>query len=317
MARSFAPLDLIVVVGLVATVIGGSFLFIAADGILQTPTSEARPVEEFASPVSGTGWLQPVLGQAIVESSLLENQAAESIPAAAAELNRAVLADQWLQQAMRGYASFLRVYAGTLEAEHAGRIQAVMGRSIVNFTQRGIKNGLLSAAQPLSAYNQRMIRMTDTLGKRMDGEFAVNWQPNLGRTIVTATHDLATVGARTQERIGHAIVQLARTSAAYEDARSANQTQLGSLVAAAVRSELQGVSQRRPTGAVSRAETTAAVIEPRGWPEIPFAYLVVGSLGLIGLFIAGLILGPWRPEEEIVVEETIPGVVTRVYRKAV
>jgi hypothetical protein len=317
MTRSLGHLDLIIAVGLIATVLGGGLLYVAADGILQAPSMEAKPIERSVDSISETGWLQPVLGRTIVENSSLENHATESIPSAAAELNRAVLANQWLQQARRGQAAFLRTYADRLEAEHAGRIQTVKGRSIVNFTSRGIRTGLLSANQPVSAFNRRMIGMTDAMGRRMDEEFANKRQPTLGQAIVASTQDLSRLDERVHEWMGRAIVQLTKTTAAYQDARSAGQEQLGSLVVAAVRAEQQSKSLARPAGDTSREVPVEVVSDPKEWPEIPFTYLIAGSGGLIGLFIAGLILAPRRPEEEIVIEESIPGVVSRVYRKAV
>ena len=136
MTRSFGPLDAIVAIGLCATVLGGGVLFVAANGTLHIPTLEARPVEQPMNSVSETGWLQPVLGQAIVESSFIEKQAAESIPAAGAKLNQAVLADQWLQQSARGYAASIETSAQQVEVEHAGRIQAVMGHSLHGSSER-------------------------------------------------------------------------------------------------------------------------------------------------------------------------------------
>lgn len=317
MTRSYEPVDLIVAIGVFATVLGGGFFFIAANGTLGTSTSEARPVEAAMISVSETGWLQPVLGEAIVEKSFLDNHAAKTIPVATAELNQAMLTDQWLQQSALRHVAAIEASAEQLKAEHAGRVQAVMGRAIVNFTQRGVRSGLLSAAPDSSAYNHRMIKMAEATGRRMDGEFAANQQPNLGRAIVAATHDVVTFAARAQERMGYAIVQLTKTRAAYEEARSANQNQLGSLVVAAVRAELRSKNLGRPAGGESRAEPTIAATGPEAWPEISLGYVVAGSVGLIGLFIAGLVLAPLRPEEEIVVEERTPGVLARVYRKAV
>lgn len=317
MTRSLGHLDLIIAVGLIATVLGGGLLYVAADGILQAPSMDAKPIEPSVDSISETGWLQPVLGRTIVENSSLEYQAIESIPSAAAELNRAVLANQWLQQARRRQAAFLRTYADKIEAEHAGRIQTVKGRSIVNFTTRGIRTGLLSATQPMSAFNRRMIGMADAMGRRMDQEFAQVRQPALGQAIVASTQDLARLDERAQERIGRAIVHLTKTTAMYRDNLSANQEQLGSLVVAAVRTEQHRMNPSRPAGETSREVPVAVVSDPKEWPEIPFIYLIAGSGGLIGLFIAGLILAPRRPEEEIIVEESIPGVVSRVYRKAV
>lgn len=317
MTRSLGHLDLIIAVGLIATVLGGGLLYVAADGILQAPSMEAKPIEPSLDSISETGWLQPVLGRTIVENSSLEHQATQSIPSAAAELNRAVLATQWLQQARRGQAAFLRTYADRLEAEHAGRIQTVKGRSIVNFTSRGIRTGLLSANQPMSAFNRRMIGMADAMGRRMEQEFAAVWQPTLGRAIVASTQDLAKLNESIHERIGQAIVNLTKTTAMYQDGLAANQEQLGSLVVAAVRAEQPRMNLSRPAGETSRELPVAVVSDRKEWPEIPFTYLIAGSGGLIVLFIAGLILAPRRREEEIVIEESIPGVVSRVYRKAV
>jgi hypothetical protein len=58
------------------------------------------------------------------------------------------------QSIQGGPFAFVMDRAATVPQEHDARVQTVMGRTIVNFTQRGIRSGVLSADLYLSDYNQ-------------------------------------------------------------------------------------------------------------------------------------------------------------------
>jgi hypothetical protein len=88
------------------------------------------------------------------------------------------------------------------------RVQAVMGRAIVNFTARGIRSGVLSADQYLSDYNTRMFCTTEASGQRLDHEFASTWQATLGRRIVDASKNHRWQACAIQERLGTAILHV-------------------------------------------------------------------------------------------------------------
>jgi hypothetical protein len=83
-----------------------------------------------------------------------------------------------------------------------------MGRAIVNFTTRGIRNGVLSADQYLSEYNTNMIRATEANGERLDHEFPSTWQATLRHRIVDAIQDHSRRAGTIQEQLGAAILHV-------------------------------------------------------------------------------------------------------------
>ena len=110
-------------------------------------------------------WLQPAIGQAIVDQALLERHTNRSIAESASEWNRATMAVQDLQSRPGGPYGYVIRTAIVGPAMHSARVQEVMGRSIVNFTRRGVRSGVLSG-EPVSAYNADMIRKTEAMGLR-------------------------------------------------------------------------------------------------------------------------------------------------------
>ncbi|MDH5194156.1 MAG: hypothetical protein OEW32_10765, partial [Nitrospira sp.] len=129
------------------------------------------------------------------------------------------------------------IRASTIRAEpdHATRVQEVMGRAIVQFTQRGVQRGMLPSGGDLLDFNTRMIDQTDDWGQQMDAEFLLNWQANLGRAIVGATQDRTSGSALVQERLGSAIIELATVHFAYDATHLAIEDNLSAATAAAVR----------------------------------------------------------------------------------
>jgi hypothetical protein len=187
------------------------------------------------------------------------------------------------------------MYAVRAEADHNTRVQAVMGRSVVQFTRRGVLSGLLSTGEYDSSYNSRMIGSTENLGRRMDTQFLVNWQPNLGRAILAASQDGAAASALRQERLGAAIVRLTTIQTTYEGIRSLNQEQLGGATVVALQTGFAARPSDREGTSQSSAVTTAAL---HVWPEIPTITIVVASIMLMGMFMVGLFVAPALPSSK-------------------
>jgi hypothetical protein len=146
-----------------------------------------------------------------------------------------------------------------------------------------------------------MIGVTEAMGQKMDAAFLASWQPNLGRAIVDASQERATVSARTQEQTGAAIVQLTAIQTTYEGARAAIQEQLAGAIVAAVRTEWQAnLADQTAAAQPSAQQPVIQAAERRAWPEIPSGYLVVASIALVGLFMAGLLLLPTLPVRRVV-----------------
>lgn len=304
MSRRYDPTDIIVAVGLCAIVFGGYLLFVAANGTLQAATSEPATDVQPSGMVTGMMWLQPVLGQAILDEYLLEREASRAIAATAKELNRATMAQHWLQRFPLGpHLEQVIATAARTEAEHAARVQGVMGRSIVNFTRRGVRSGVLSADQYTNDFNERMIQIAQAMGHRLDEEFQATWQSHLGGAIVAARQQDIKTAEQVQESIGHAAVQVAATQNTYEEASAANQQQLAGGIVAAVRTDAVADQLARLAAAEPKhGGEPVAFTEPASWPEIPMGYLVAAVLGLAGVFCGGLSLASASKEAKAMAE---------------
>lgn len=297
MSYRYSTVDIIVGVGLCAIMFGALLLFVAANGTYQVtipqPLSIAEPIDiEFGMTV-----LQPVLGQALVDQAILERRTNQLMAHAVSEWNQATLAYQEFESLPGGPFGAVMRQAATVPADHMARVQTVMGRAIVNFTGRGIRNEVLSADQYLSDYNAGMIRTTEARGQRLDDNFASTWQSTLGRRIVDAIQTFTKRAGAIQEQLGTAIVHVTQAQTGSEEVRAAQQGQLASLVVAAIRTE--ALADRLTLLAAIESfpeDKAAAFTEPASWPEIPMGYLIVAGFMLAALFFGGLSMSARRRE---------------------
>jgi hypothetical protein len=291
MSHRYNTIDIIVGIGMCAIVFGALLFFFAANGIYQVATPQPISIEQPVGIEFGMAALQPALGQAIVEQALLERRTNQLMAQSASEWNRATLAHQEFQSLPGGPFGAVIRQAATVPADHAARVQYVMGRAIVNFTARGIRSGMLSADQYLSEYNTNMIRVTEAWGQRLDQEFASTWQATLGLEIVDAIQRYTEQAGAIQERVGTALVHMVQAQTGSEEIRAAQQEQLGSLVLASIRTEAQADRLTLLAAIESFPENTAvASTELASWPEIPMGYLIVSGLMLVSVFFGGLSL---------------------------
>ena len=291
MSYRYNTIDIIVGVGMCAIVFGALLFFVAATGTLQTAIPQLVSIEQPTDSEFGMTWLQPALGQAIVDEAIFERRANQVMSQSASEWNRATLAHHAFQSLSGGPFGAVMRQAATVPADHMARIQGVMGRAIVNFTARGIRSGVLSADLPLSDYNTGMIRATEARGQRLNHEFASTWQATLGRGIVEAFQNYTERASAIQERLGTALLHVVQAQTGSEEARAAKQEQLASLVVAAVRTEALADRLTLLAAIESLPEDTAvASTEPASWPEMPMGYVIAASLILVAVFFGGLSL---------------------------
>ena len=289
MSHRYNTIDIIVGVGMCAIVFGAFLIFFAANGTYQATTPQVITIQQPSDIQLGMTWLQPALGQAIVDQALFERRTNQAIAQSASEWNRATLAHQEFQSLPGGPLGAVMRQAATVPADHMARVQYVMGRAIVNFTARGIRSGALSADQYLSDYNTNMIRITEARGQHLDHEFESTWQATLGRRFVDASQDSSRQAGAIQERLGAAILHLTQAQTGSEEVRAVQQEQLASLVVAAIRTETLEDSLTLLAAIESFPEDTAiASTEPAFWPEIPMSYLIVAGLMLVTVFFGGL-----------------------------
>jgi len=300
MTYRYSGIDIIVGFGMCAIVFGALFLFVATTGTFLVATPPAMG-DQFSGSANGMVWLQPALGQAIVERTQLQRQSDRITAQATLEWDQALLAHYSLQSIPGGPFGFIMDRAATMPDDHAARVQAVMGRSIVNGTRRGVHSGILSADYYLSDYNRDMIGAAEQLGGRMQGAFMATWQPLLGRWIVDAGRDYAVRAAGVQEQLGVAIVHVAQARTGLEEAWGANQYQLGTLLAAVDRSatmtepadEVMVASMTPTAGAMAMA---SAPEQTMAWPGIPLGYLFAAMIGMALVFFSGLRLSAMSRE---------------------
>jgi hypothetical protein len=308
-------MDLIVAVGLCATVFGGYLLFMAASGTLGAPSYEALAITPTPNMMDATQWVQPALGQAIVQDYLLERETARKTAEATAEFNRATMAGHRLESSPLEHVDRIRTHAAAVEADHVARVQLVLGRRIVDFTQRGVRAGVLSPTTVEGPYNHRMIRLAELNATRMEEQFRSVREPMLGWDIVMATQEHDRFTGQLQHRIGNAIVQVVHLQRTFQEAMAGAQEQLASVVLASIQTEqITDRFSKLAAAELSGRGQPVPFTEPRSWPDIPVGLLVAASATLIGLFFAGLSL-PIVRREPISMGESQPESVEPAYRK--
>jgi hypothetical protein len=295
MKRSFEAVDIMVAVGFCATIFGGFLLFAASSGIVGLPMGEATPS---AQSFSEMDLVETALGEAIVSSTLLDLSTDKETMAAAADLNRMTMLSYGLDGTPESIVASTKAWADQMEAANAARAEWVRGRTIVNFTQRGIAHGLLSADQYINGYNDRMIQQADMAGYRIAENFASAQQANLGEAIVSAAVAHSRSSDQVQEGIGAAVVRVTHAQAAYEGANSAIQEQTAALFNAAIRVELQSDQFTELAQAPMGQEPTAETGLTRTWPEISTGHVIGATLCLMGVLFAGLFMASRRALEE-------------------
>lgn len=187
-----------------------------------------------------------------------------------------------------------------MQSNHAARVQYVMGRAIVNWTQRGVKSGLMPLSDKWNSYTQRMISKTDAWGIKMGDDFASARQTNLGTAIVRASQDWTAFVGRLQEQLGGAIVQVAKTQVAYREALAQNQKHLAALVSAAARTEARAdlFARLMELDPVPPPAPTVAM-QPIPAPDRPGASILGLYAGLAGfLLIVTLLLTSGKLERK-------------------
>ena len=301
MSYRYNSVDIIVGAGLCAIVFSALLFVFAASGTFFVGGSQSALMEN-SLPSTEAAWLQPALGKAIVERTLLQQHTDQITASATAEWDRAMLAHRSLQATEGGSFAFVMQRASTVPEEHAARVQTVMGRSIVNFTQRGIRSGVLSADLYLSDYNQGMIRAVEARGERMHDAFASSWQSILGRWIVDVSREQVRRAEGVQEQLGSAIVHMTQARTAMEQAWSDNQYQLGILMAALDRSGAMNERTMLASADTTGPDAMASYGSMPAIPDIPTGYLMGSAVVLCCVFFAGVFLSAASREAKMLAE---------------
>ena len=298
MGRKYDLVDVVVAIGLVATLFGGYLLVTAADGFWQAPIAPAVNMTIVThDPSTGMQYLQPVLGQAILQDILLDREAGTALSSSAMELNRAVSESQLLSTTLLSPLVLAELRAFGQEADHRARVQYVMGKSVVNQTRRGLASGALSAGRYADEFNAALIERAELIGQRMHDQFESTRQATLGRSIIEAIQEEDRMASAVQERIGRAVVQVTQAQEGYVEAKAAGQIQLASAMSAAVRTD--ALVDRLALLEESKAGRTMVPYHSTATADISRGALVLACLGLIALFVGGLAFSSKREADSI------------------
>lgn len=298
MGRKYDLVDVVVAIGLVATLFGGYLLVTAADGFWQAPIAPAVNMTIVThDPSTGMQYLQPVLGQAILQDILLDREAGTALSSSAMELNRAVSESQLLSTTLLSPLVLAELRAFGQEADHRARVQYVMGKSVVNQTRRGLASGALSAGRYADEFNAALIERAELIGQRMHDQFESTRQATLGRSIIEAIQEEDRMASAVQERIGRAVVQVTQAQEGYVEAKAAGQVQLASAMSAAVRTD--ALVDRLALLEESKAGRTMVPYHSTATADISRGALVLACLGLIALFVGGLAFSSKREADSI------------------
>ena len=290
MNRKLEIVDILVAIGMVATLFGGSLLFMVsyggAWGIFTSTQSGNPPTKLMVESM-----LQPALGQAMVDHATLEQQFAADVSRGATKLYRAALA---AEHKPVGGLDTIKSQAAQFRANHAAQVQYMMGKTIVNLTGQGVRAGVLSGDNLSNTFNDRIIATAKTIGD-VEEQFNRNWQSRLGQWIVAAALREHRFAGHVQERIGKETVKLATIQHDYLTNRAGIRNQLATLTTAAARSKAENnrfaqlgrgdVSGQSTLGSSGISEM--GVSKTRTFQEIPIRYMVVAFAGLIVIFLMG------------------------------
>ena len=297
MGRKYDHVDVMAAIGLVATLFGGYLLVSAADGFWQAPVAPTMSSAIAGNePSTGMQYLQPVLGQAIVQDLLLERNAGAALSASVMELNRAVGESERMTTTLLSPLVLAELRAFGQDADHRARMQYVMGKSIVNQTRRGIAAGILSADQYVGDFNAKLIRTAELTGQRMHDQFEATRQATIGRSIIEAFQEEDRMTATAQERVGRAVVQVTQAQALYADAKADRQIQLASATVAAVRTD--ALMDRLALLENMSADRTVIAHHRTASADVSRGFLILACVGLIALFMGGLAFSSRKGEEK-------------------
>jgi len=181
MDRTFKSIDLTTSVALLATVVG----IILCLFFIFAPATFGRNLPEpvVNSPIDiqvSLRWIQPILGQAIVEDTLIKQQYRGPIGGPATTSERGTLANHTTQG--KPFDTAFATHIDSLETDHAARLQWILGRLIVTFTSQQMRTGMVSTNDSAREANQRIIGLAQETGAKLDDLFKAERRARLGTT---------------------------------------------------------------------------------------------------------------------------------------
>ena len=193
--------DLTTSVALLATIVG----IVLCLFFLFAPTTFGKSLPETVvnGPVDiqvSLRWIQPILGQAIVEDTLVKQQYGNHIDGLVLTPKRTTLEGRPTHEKVLETA--IASHIENLEADHSTRVQWILGRLIVTFTSQGIRTGMVTADKSADEPNRRIIALAQETGTKLDDAFKAERQARIGTTIVSETLPRARGTNNSLEQVG-------------------------------------------------------------------------------------------------------------------
>jgi hypothetical protein len=228
-------LDIVVAIGMFATIIGGVVLVIASYGVLGAGMPDSTVLKPLTIPTVMNA-LQKSMDETRAEASRMSHQFNLSMDRVTKHLSALSGKYEHLVQ-QPSIAETVQARFEQTKAEHNGQIQYLTGTIIVTLTGQGIRSGALTVNTLYGSVNDRIIRTAQKYAALGQGRFNGESQAILGRWIVDESQARHRLHAQIQEEMGQAIVQKASMERANLLEKAQLQDQLRTLVAAAVRTE--------------------------------------------------------------------------------
>jgi hypothetical protein len=181
MDRTFKSINLTTSLALLATVVGIVLCFF----FLLAPATFGKNPPEPAVNTSvdmqlSLRWIQPILGQAIVEDTLIKQQYRHPIGDLVTTAEPRTLTKHRAQEKILETA--LAADVDSLEVDHSTRVQWVLGRLIVTFTSPRTRTGTVTGDDSARETNQRIIALAQETGAKLDDMFKAERRARLGTT---------------------------------------------------------------------------------------------------------------------------------------
>ena len=130
-------------------------------------------------------WIQPILGQAIVEDTLIKQQYGNYIEGLVPTPKHTTLAGHLTRG--KSLRTAISAQIEGLEADHTTRMQWILGRLLITFTGQGFRTGMVTADTSGDEPNRRIIALVREAGIKLNDAFKAERQANIGTAIVTET----------------------------------------------------------------------------------------------------------------------------------
>lgn len=267
--------DVVVAVGICATILGASLFFFAFGG---APTGLLDQRFESAAPlmINPDGVAQAALGQAIVESGRISHVAGEPWERRQERLGGAIVAATRAEQARAGLMPYFRDEARESLFRMQGMIQENAGRAVVRAAQRMWRVGTTEPAQLQFIEMLGRIRAGMILSERAA---IPQRQETLGWTVVGRLLAADAYRGHIQQQLGSAVRDAGVMTAMLETGRPATQESLGAAVLTASAVQEATLSGNIPTAVTA---SSPGVLGLQALHEVPYA---AGVLLLAGFFV--------------------------------